>query len=328
LGCLGFGIGYDSATQVLAEDAFWHSSVPSMLVQIEGQLSTGITAKDLALALVGKIGARGAIGQCVEYTGSTVRALSMEARMTLCSMSVEAGGRLGVIAPDDTTFQYVAQRSLAPKGAMWDRALEYWKTLPTDDDAEFASVVSVDANSIPPMVTWGVSTDHVASIDGVVPDPTSVSDPSRRNEIINALAYMDILPGTKIEEIPIDEVFIGSCTNGRIEDLRAAASVLKGRKAKIPGLVTPGSTPVRKQAEAEGLDRIFLDAGLEWGSAGCSLCLGLYDHVVAPGRRCASSANRNFKGRQGQGSRTHLMSPSMVAAAAIEGKITDVRKLM
>ena len=270
-----------------------------------------MTSKDIILYIIGQIGTAGGTGYVIEYAGSAIRALSMEARMTICNMSIEAGARAGMIAPDETTFNYIKGRDFAPKGADWDKAVAYWKTLPSDKDAKFDRVLNIKAEDIKPMVTWGTSPGQVTSVDGVVPDPETMKDAVDRTAARNALAYMDLKPGTKISDIKIDKVFIGSCTNGRIEDLRAAAGIVKGKKvaAGVTAIVVPGSGRVRLQAEKEGLDKIFIDAGLEWRFAGCSMCLGMNDDQLKKGERCASSSNRNFEGRQGPGGRTHLMSP-------------------
>jgi 3-isopropylmalate/(R)-2-methylmalate dehydratase large subunit len=299
-----------------------------MLINIDGELGNGVTSKDIILYIIGQIGTAGGTGYVIEYAGSAIRALSMEARMTICNMSIEAGARAGMIAPDEITFNYIKGRDFAPKGAHWDKALAYWKTLPSDNGAKFDRVLNIRAEDIKPMVTWGTSPGQVTSVDEIVPDPESMKDAVDRTAARNALAYMALTPGTKITDIKIDKVFIGSCTNGRIEDMRAAAAILKGKKvaAGVTAIVVPGSGRVRLQAEKEGLDKIFIDAGLEWRFAGCSMCLGMNDDQLKKGERCASSSNRNFEGRQGPGGRTHLMSPEMAAIAALEGKITDIRK--
>ena len=282
------------------------------------------------LEIMGKIGTAGAAGHVMEYAGSAIRNLSMESRMTICNMSIEAGGRAGMIAPDDTTFEYLKGREYAPKGEMWERALAYWKTLPSDPGAKFAAVVELDANTLKPQVTWGTSPGQVVSVEDKVPDPESFTSPVDRTAARHALQYMDLKPGTPMAGIKVNKIFLGSCTNARIEDLRDAARIVKGRKVHqdVQAIVVPASEGVRRQAEEEGLDKIFKDAGFEWRFAGCSMCLGMNDDQLKPGERCASSSNRNFEGRQGPGGRTHLMSPIMVAAAAIEGKITDARKYL
>ena len=281
----------------------------------------------MILAIIAKIGAGGAVGHVIEYAGPALRAMSVEERLTVCNMSIEAGARAGMVAPDDTTFAYLAGRPFAPQGALWDAALADWRTLPSDPDARFDREVTLDAAALEPMVTWGTSPEHAAPITASVPDPAGVGDPARRQTIARALEYMDLAPATKLEGLPVDRVFIGSCTNSRIEDLRAAAAVLRGRKARIPAIVVPGSGLVRKQAEAEGLDRVFREAGLEWRYAGCSMCVGINGDLGRAGERIASTSNRNFEGRQGKGVRTHLVSPAMAAAAAIAGCLADVRKL-
>jgi 3-isopropylmalate/(R)-2-methylmalate dehydratase large subunit len=301
-----------------------------MLIKIEGELGCGITPKDIILYIIGKIGTGGAAGYVIEYAGSTIRNLSLEGRMTICNMSIEAGGRAGMVAPDDKTIQYLKDREFSPKGEHLEKAVAFWKTLPSDPDAKFDKVVEIDASDIKPQVTWGTSPGQVTSIEGEVPDPETFKDPVERSAARQALAYMGLKPHTLLKDIKLDKVFIGSCTNGRIEDLRAAAAVVKGKRVHkdIQAIVVPGSGRVRSQAEKEGLHKIFTQAGFEWRFAGCSMCLGMNDDQLKEGERCASSSNRNFEGRQGPGGRTHLMSPQMAAAAAIEGKITDVRKYL
>jgi 3-isopropylmalate/(R)-2-methylmalate dehydratase large subunit len=286
-----------------------------------------VHSKDIVLALIARIGAFGGTGHTIEFAGPAIRALSMEARMTICNMSIEAGARSGLVAPDDTTFEYLRGRPYAPKGAAWDESVARWRTLASDGDASFDREVRLDAAAIEPMATWGTSPEHGVGISGVVPDPAAERDPARRGSLEKALRYMDLAPGQPIEGLAVQRVFIGSCTNSRLEDLRIAAAVVRGRKAVIPAMVSPGSGLVKRAAEAEGLDRVFREAGIEWRDAGCSMCVGMNGDLVAAGERCASTSNRNFEGRQGQGSRTHLMSPAMAAAAAVTGKITDVRKL-
>jgi 3-isopropylmalate/(R)-2-methylmalate dehydratase large subunit len=288
-----------------------------MRIAVDGNTAPGITAKDIVLSIIAKIGADGATGHAIEFAGSAIRALSIEGRLTLCNMSIEAGARCGMVAPDEVTFEYLRDRPFAPKGTAFDQAVEAWSKFKTDDGAEFA-----------PIVTWGTSPQHALPIDASVPDPAGEADPARANELREALDYMGLRPGQKLTEVSIDRAFIGSCTNARIEDLRAAAAVLAGRTSKVPGLVSPGSSMVKRQAEEEGLDRVFRDAGLEWGESGCSMCVSINGDFVAPGERCASTTNRNFRGRQGPGARTHLMSPAMVAAAAVAGRLSDVRLLM
>jgi 3-isopropylmalate/(R)-2-methylmalate dehydratase large subunit len=328
LGALAFGIGASEVAHVLATQTLWQTRAKTMRVDVDGSLAPGVYSKDIILALIAKIGAFGGTGHTLEFAGSAIRALSMEARMTVCNMSIEAGARSGLIAPDDTTFEYVAGRPLAPRGADWDRALARWKALPTDADARFDREVTLEASRLEPMATWGTSPEHGVGVNGVVPDPALQPDAARRGSMEKALGYMDLKPGQRIEGLAIDRVFIGSCTNSRIEDLRAAAAIVRGRKAVIPALVVPGSGLVKRAAEAEGLDRIFLDAGFEWRDAGCSMCVGMNGDLVGAGERCASTSNRNFEGRQGKGARTHLMSPAMAAAAAVTGCITDVRRLI
>jgi len=327
-GSLAFGIGTSEVEHVLATQTLQQSQPKTMLINIDGKLSHGVTSKDIILYIIGQIGTAGGTGYVIEYAGSAIRALSMEARMTICNMSIEAGARAGMIAPDDVTFNYIKGRDFAPKNENWDKAVAYWKTLPSDQDAKFDLVLNIKAEDIKPMVTWGTSPGQVTSVDGVVPDPETMKDAVDRTAARNALAYMDLKPGTKISDIKIDKVFIGSCTNGRIEDLRAAAEIVKGKKINptVTAIVVPGSGRVRLQAEKEGLDKIFIAAGLEWRFAGCSMCLGMNDDQLKKGERCASSSNRNFEGRQGPGGRTHLMSPTMAALAALTGKITDIRK--
>ena len=326
-GSLAFGIGTSEVEHVLATQTLQQSQPKTMLINIEGKLGQGVTSKDIILYIIGQIGTAGGTGYVIEYAGSAIRALSMEARMTVCNMSIEAGARAGMIAPDEITFNYIKGRDFAPQNADWDKAVAYWKTLPSDRDAKFDRTLNIKAEDIKPMVTWGTSPGQVTSVDGIVPDPETMKDALDRTAARNALAYMDLKPGTKISDIKIDKVFIGSCTNGRIEDLRAAAAIVNGKwvAAGVTAIVVPGSGRVRLQAEKEGLDKIFMDAGLEWRYAGCSMCLGMNDDQLKKGERCASSSNRNFEGRQGPGGRTHLMSPTMAAVAALAGKITDIR---
>jgi len=328
LGALAFGIGASEVAHVLATQALWQARAKTLRVTVAGRLHPGVYSKDIILALIAKIGAFGGTGFTLEYAGEGIRALSMEARMTICNMSIEAGARSGLIAPDETTFEYLAGRPQSPRGADWDRALARWRALPSDADARYDREVTLDAASLEPMATWGTSPEHGAAIGGVVPDPSQERDATRRASMEKALRYMDLAPGQRLEGLAIDRVFIGSCTNSRLEDLRAAAAVVKGRKAMVPAMVVPGSGLVKRAAEAEGLDRVFLDAGFDWRDAGCSMCVGMNGDLVAAGERCASTSNRNFEGRQGKGARTHLMSPAMAAAAAVTGKVTDVRKLL
>jgi 3-isopropylmalate/(R)-2-methylmalate dehydratase large subunit len=298
-----------------------------MRVVVDGLLPNAVTAKDVILAIISKIGVGGATGFAVEYTGSTIRTMSMEGRLTICNMSIEAGARIGMIGPDETTFSFLHGRRYAPKGGEWERALAYWQALPTDSDALFDREISFDAARLAPMVSWGTSPEDCSPVDGVVPDPSEIGDGDRRRHVERALDYMKLTPATPLQQVTIDRVFIGSCTNSRIEDLRAAAKVLKGHKARVPGMVSPGSRGVKRQAEAEGLHQIFLDAGLEWREPGCSMCNGSNGELVAPGERCASTTNRNFEGRQGRGALTHIMSPAMVAAAAVHGRLSDARRM-
>ena len=327
LGAYAFGIGASEVAHVLMTQTIWQRRPKTMRITVDGRAAPGVAAKDIVLAIIAHIGADGATGCAVEYTGSAIKALSIEGRLTLCNMSIEAGARCGMIAPDDVTFAYLKDRPYAPSGADFDSAVEAWSTLRTDSDARFDREVSLDAGNIAPIVTWGTSPEDALPIDANVPDPAQEADEDRAKYLREALDYMGIAPGRKLTEIPVDRVFIGSCTNSRIEDLRAAAAVLAGRTSKVPGLVSAGSSLIKRQAEEEGLDRIFRSAGLEWGESGCSMCVGMNGDLVAPGERCASTTNRNFRGRQGPGARTHLMSPAMAAAAAIAGHITDVRKL-
>jgi len=327
-GALAFGIGTSEVEHVLATQCLPQSKAKTMKVQTTGSLPEGVTAKDLALAIIGKIGTDGATGYVIEYAGEAVRALTMEGRMTLCNMSIEAGARAGMVAPDEKTFEYIRGRRFAPTGEAWDVALAYWQTLRSDDDAVFDKVVDVDATALEPFVTWGTSPGMVVPVTSQVPDPAETLNPADRQAAERALEYMALSPRTSIEDIAIDRAFIGSCTNARIEDLRAAARVVKGYhiNASVNAMVVPGSYEVKKAAEREGLDRIFNDAGFEWREPGCSMCLGMNPDILQPGERCASTSNRNFEGRQGRGWRTHLVSPMMAAAAAIKGHFTDVRK--
>jgi 3-isopropylmalate/(R)-2-methylmalate dehydratase large subunit len=328
--CLAHGIGTSEVEHVLATQTLLTKKMKSMLVRVEGELGPGVTAKDIILALIGKIGTAGASGYAIEYGGSAIRALSMEGRMTVCNMSIEAGARCGMIAVDDKTIAYVRGRPLAPKGEQLEQAIAYWRTLQSDEGAQFDRVVELDAAAIQPQVTWGTSPEMVTTIDGRVPDPAQEPDPVRRGDMTRALAYMGLQPNTPMTEIAVDKVFIGSCTNSRIEDLRAAAAVVRGkRKADNVKLVmvVPGSGPVKAQAEREGLDKVFTDAGFEWREPGCSMCMAMNADRLSPGERCASTSNRNFEGRQGAGGRTHLVSPAMAAAAAVAGHFVDVRKL-
>src|SRR3984893_4427530 len=325
-GALAFGIGTSEVEHVLATQCLAQQKPKTMKIEVRGRLQEGVAAKDLALGIIGQIGTDGAAGHVVEYTGEAVRALSMEGRMTLCNMSIEAGARAGMVAPDETTFAYVKGRRFAPRDREWETAMALWRTLPTDDGASFDKVVVIDAAQLSPFVTWGTNPGMVAPITGRVPEPASMRDGDRRATEL-ALEYMALEPGKRIEDIGIDRVFIGSCTNSRIEDLRAAARVAKGHRVnpKVRAMVVPGSQTVKRAAEQEGLHRIFLDAGFEWRESGCSMCLGMNPDILQPGERCASTSNRNFEGRQGRGGRTHLVSPMMAAAAAITGHFTDIR---
>ncbi len=316
LGALAFGIGQSENEHVLATQALWQAPQKTLRILVEGQRPRGVSAKDVILAIIAKIGVGGAARHVIEYAGATIRAMSIEERLTVCNMSIEAGARAGMVAPDDATFAYLVDKPLAPKGALWEAALKYWKTLPSDPDARFDLEVQISAENLEPMVTWGTNPGHVVPITGVVPAG-----------VPRALEYMGLEPGTGLEGLAVDRVFIGSCTNSRIEDLRAAAAVVRGRRAKVPAMVVPGSGLVKKQAEAEGLDKLFLEAVFEWRHAGCSMCVGVNGDLGRPQERIASTSNRNFEGRQGKGARTHLMSPAMAAAAAIYGRLTDIRKV-
>jgi 3-isopropylmalate/(R)-2-methylmalate dehydratase large subunit len=324
-GAMAFGIGTSEVEHVLATQTLPLAPFKTMAITVEGTLRPGVTAKDIILAVIAKIGANGGQGYVLEYRGSAIRALSMEGRMTMCNMSIEAGARAGMVAPDETTFAYVKGRPHAPTGADWDAAVEYWRTLPSDEGATYDAEVFLDANTLEPFVTWGTNPGQGVSLSGTVPHPADFADPNERASAERALEYMDLTPGTPLKEIPVDAVFMGSCTNSRIEDLRAFASVIKGKK-KAEGvrvMVVPGSARVRLEAEAEGLDKIFTDFGAEWRFAGCSMCLGMNPDQLAPGERCASTSNRNFEGRQGKGGRTHLVSPLVAAATAIRGTLSS-----
>jgi 3-isopropylmalate/(R)-2-methylmalate dehydratase large subunit len=330
LGCLAFGIGTSEVEHVLATQCLVAKKTKCMLVRVEGETPTGVTGKDIVLAVIGKIGSGGGAGYSVEYAGSAIRALSMEGRMTVCNMTIEAGARAGMVAVDEKTIEYVRGRAFAPKGELWDKAQTYWRTLKSDEGARFDKVVELDAATIKPQVTWGTNPQMVAAIDGRVPDPAAEADTTKREWMERALTYMGLKANTPITEIRVDKVFIGSCTNSRIEDLRAAAAVVRGRQvaANIKlALVVPGSGPVKRQAEQEGLDKVFVEAGFEWREPGCSMCLGMNEDQISAGERCASTSNRNFEGRQGAGARTHLVSPAMAAAAAVTGHFVDVRSL-
>ena len=329
-GSLAFGIGTSEVEHVLATQTLQQNKSRTMAITVTGELNPGVTAKDIILYIIGQIGTAGATGHVIEYRGDAIEALSMEGRMTVCNMSIEAGARAGMIAPDDTTFDYLKGRAQAPAAEQWEQAVAHWRTLASDAGAQFDQELNFKADAIHPQVTWGTSPGQVAAIDTRVPDPADFDDPVHREAAAQALAYMGLTAGTPLTEVPIDKIFIGSCTNGRIEDLRAAAAILKGKKvdAGVEALVVPGSEAVRRQAEAEGLDAIFEAAGCQWRFAGCSMCLAMNDDRLTPGQRCASSSNRNFEGRQGPGGRTHLVSPAMAAAAAITGRLADVREFI
>ncbi len=330
-GCMAHGIGTSEVEHVLATQCLLQKKSKTMLLRVEGRLGKGVTAKDIALAVIGRIGTAGGTGYAIEFAGSAIRGLSMEGRMTLCNMAIEAGARLGFIAVDDTTIDYVRGRPFAPTGAAWDAAVAYWRTLHSDEGAQFDAVVDVHAEELQPKVTWGTSHEMVVAIDATVPDPARETDPVKREGMERALQYMGLAPNTAIKDIKVDKIFIGSCTNSRIEDLRAAAAIVKGRRVagnvKL-ALVVPGSGLVKQQAEREGLDKVFLAAGFEWREPGCSMCLAMNADRLEPGERCASTSNRNFEGRQGAGGRTHLLSPEMAAAAAIAGHFADVREIL
>jgi 3-isopropylmalate/(R)-2-methylmalate dehydratase large subunit len=329
--CLAHGIGTSEVEHVLATQCLLQKKSKTMLVRVDGTLGRCVSAKDVALAVIGRIGTAGGTGYAIEFGGSTIRALSMEGRMTLCNMAIEAGARAGLVAVDDCTVDYLRDKPFAPKGDDWDKAVQYWRTLTSDDGARFDRIVELDAAAIEPQVTWGTSPEMVEMVGGRVPDPAMVSDPVKREGIERALKYMGLAPNTPISEIPVDQVFIGSCTNSRIEDLREAAAVVRGRSKAATVkrvLVVPGSGLVKRQAEAEGLHEVFLAAGFEWREPGCSMCLAMNADRLEPGEHCASTSNRNFEGRQGAGGRTHLVSPAMAAAAAVTGRFVDVRELI
>ena len=328
-GALAFPVGTSEIEHVLATQCLPRRKPKTMKVEIVGELRLGITPKDVILGTIGRIGVSGGVGHLIEYTGEVVRALSMEGRLTVCNMSIEAGARAGMIAPDDTTFAYMEGRPAVPKGVEWERAIDRWRSLASDEDAVYDRVVEIDVNDLKPQVTWGTTPGMVVPVDGRVPDPNDFADPDEQVAAARALEYMALEPGTAIADIAIDRVFIGSCTNSRIEDLRAAAAVLAGKRVHpdVRVLVVPGSAAVKRRAEEEGLDRVFRDAGCEWREAGCSMCLGMNPDVLMPGERCSSTSNRNFEGRQGRGGRTHLVSPPMAAAAAVAGHFVDVRDL-
>ncbi len=326
-GALAFGIGTSEVEHVLATQTLLQKPAKNMRINLNGKTQKGVTAKDLILGLIGKIGTAGGTGHVIEYAGDAIRNLSMEGRMTVCNMSIEAGARAGLIAPDETTFNYIKGRNFAPK-ENWDEALKFWKSLPSDEKATYDNEEVLEVDKLEPQVTWGTSPQDVCSIKGEVPNPENEKDLNKRQSIINSLEYMGLKPGTKLEDIKLDQVFIGSCTNSRIEDLREAANIVKGKSVKTKSMVVPGSGLVRQQAEEEGLDKIFKEAGFEWRESGCSMCLAMNADKLKPGERCASTSNRNFEGRQGKGGRTHLVSPIMAAAAAISGHLTDVREFI
>ena len=329
-GALAHGIGTSEVEHVLATQTLTQKKAKNMLVQVDGKLGNGITPKDVILAIIGKIGTAGGTGHVIEYAGDAIRAMSMEGRMTVCNMSIEGGARAGMVAPDEKTFAYLKGRPKSPKGAAWDAAMKYWETLKTDPGAHFDTIVTLNANDLPPIVTWGTSPEQVTTIDGMTPDPSKVTDEGKKAAILRALDYMGLQPNTKMTDVEIDVAWIGSCTNGRIEDLRAVAKVVEGKKISSRlayAHVVPGSGLVKEQAEAEGLDKIFKAAGFEWREPGCSMCLGMNPDQLKPGQRCASTSNRNFEGRQGYKGRTHLVSPAMAAAAALAGRFVDVRKV-
>lgn len=329
-GALAFGIGTSEVEHVLATQTLITRPAKTMRITVDGTLAPGVTAKDIILAIIGKIGTAGGTGYVLEYAGEAIRSLSMAGRMTICNMSIEAGARAGLIAPDDTTFQYIKGRPFAPKGDDWDKAVAYWKTLPSDDGATYDRDIVLNAADIAPTLTWGTSPEDVIAITGTVPDPATAGDENKRAAMQRALDYMGLTAGTRMTDIPVDVVFIGSCTNARIEDLRAVAKIVDGKKvaSHVRAMIVPGSGLVRQQAEDEGLAKILIDAGFEWREPGCSMCLGMNEDQLQPGQRCASTSNRNFEGRQGRGGRTHLLSPPMAAAAALTGKLSDVREFL
>jgi 3-isopropylmalate/(R)-2-methylmalate dehydratase large subunit len=328
-GALAFGIGTSEVEHVLATQTLIQRRAKNMLVRVDGKLPVGVTAKDITLAVIGRIGTAGGTGYVIEYAGEAIRELSMEGRMSVCNMSIEAGARAGLIAPDETTFEYIKGRPLAPKGEEYEKAVAYWRTLKSDEGAEYDTIIDIRAEDIAPQVTWGTSPEDVLPITGSVPNPADIKDAGKAAAVQRALDYMGLTAGTPLNEIPVDRVFIGSCTNGRIEDLRAVAEIAKGRKvaSTVNAMIVPGSGLVKQQAETEGLDKIFIEAGFDWREPGCSMCLAMNADKLAPGERCASTSNRNFEGRQGRGGRTHLVSPAMAAAAAITGHLADVREL-
>jgi 3-isopropylmalate/(R)-2-methylmalate dehydratase large subunit len=330
LGAIAFGIGTSEVEQVLATQTLWQKKPREMRITVAGKMGPGVSAKDVILAIIAKIGSSGGTGYAIEYAGEAIRRMSMEERMTVCNMTIEAGSRFGLAAADETTISYLKDRPAAPGGALWDPASTHWSSMTSDPDASFDREESIDASRIVPQVTWGTSPEDALPVTGVVPDPADQADPGMRARMERALRYMDLRPGTKLTEIPVDKVFIGSCTNARIEDLRLAAKVARGRKVAdgVTALVVPGSGLVKRQGEQEGLDRIFLEAGFQWRLPGCSMCLGMNPDRLKPGERCASTSNRNYEGRQGPGGRTHLMSPMMATASAVAGRIADVREVL
>ena len=329
-GAIAAGIGTSEVEHVLATQTLLQSKLKNMKIEVNGKLSTGVTAKDIILTVIGILGTAGGGGYALEFSGEVIKSLTMEERMTVCNMAIEAGSRVGIIEPDEKTFEFLKGKPMAPKGEQWDKAMEHWATLKSDPDAKYDKTITLKGEEIVPSVTWGTSPEDVLPINASIPSLDEIHDKDKKQAVIRSLEYMGLNPKDKLEDISIDKVFIGSCTNGRIEDLRAAASILKGNKVSknVTGYVVPGSGLVKKQAEEEGLDKIFIDAGLEWREAGCSMCLGMNPDQLKPKERCASTSNRNFEGRQGMDGRTHLMSPAMAAAAAIEGKLTDVRKFL
>ena len=328
IGCLSFGIGASEVAHVLATQSIWQKKPKLMRINVNGMLGFGVTGKDVILAIIGQESAACGAGYAIEYAGSGIRQLDVEGRLTVSNMTIEAGSRTGVIAPDDKTIKFVEGREYAPKGEKWERAVKHWQSLPTDDEAKFDKEINIDGSAIAPMVTWGTSPEHSIKITDPVPDPDKEGDTERRAAMKRALEYTGLKPGQSMADVAVDRVFIGSCTNSRLSDLRLAAQVVKGRKVKVWSMISPGSGQIRKQAEAEGLDKIFTDAGFDWRHSGCSMCVGLNGDLLDAGERSASTSNRNFEGRQGPGTRTHLVSPAMAAAAAVTGKLTDVRKLM
>ena len=328
-GALAFGIGTSEVEHVLATQTIVQNPAKNMRISVNGELPFGVNSKDLILYIIGQIGTAGGTGHVIEYAGSSVQSLSMEARMTICNMSIEAGARAGLISPDQITFDYIKGRPYAPKDIHWDQAVEYWSSLPSDNDAHYDHEIVINSSEIDPMVTWGTSPEDVIAVNGIVPSPDSAKSENKKKSIERSLEYMGLKPGTKITDIKLDKIFIGSCTNGRIEDLRKVASIVKDKKiaSHVQAMIVPGSGLVKKQAEEEGLDKIFIEAGFDWREAGCSMCLGMNPDILSPGERCASTSNRNYEGRQGAGGRTHLVSPKMAAAAALYGKFVDIRSL-